>query len=329
MLEHKPHSIFESARAVLSGQPIKEASKAPDVKKYYDDQEDISKQWGLSARKQLKFEKQKKGSVELIIVKAPSGQELERYQLVKGNGWTKLGESTDLKEAYQPSRYYRAVEENLERLLVLFNPNGQLAKELEREADNVSSEFNKLKGLIEEAIDIWETEVEYTVAMSAAAEDDMIDDMDPSDFDESYKSSKDLRVNVEIDVIDPKDDEAISVARVKYGVDWKPVSNRSVEISGPRNKVIKYLKFHHPEEQDYIMDLYPELDEATKNGALHDFLKSKTGQRWAKDVPELKSLEDLLKNPDPARVKEYGRVTKYVDMLNGKLDKLKAIFKQN
>ena len=94
-------------------------------------------------------------------------------------------ESTNLKEAYQPSRYYRAVEENLERLLVLFNPNGQLAKELEREADNVSSEFNKLKGLIEEAIDIWESEVEYTVAMSNGAEDEMIDDMDPSDFDES------------------------------------------------------------------------------------------------------------------------------------------------
>jgi len=96
MLEHKPNSIFESARAVLSGQPIKEssnldeASKAPDVKKYYDDQEDISKQWPISARKQLKFEKQKKGSVELIIVKAPSGQEMERYQLVKGNGWMKL-----------------------------------------------------------------------------------------------------------------------------------------------------------------------------------------------------------------------------------------------
>lgn len=164
---------------------LDEASKAPDVKKYYDDQEDISKQWPISARKQLKFEKQKKGSVELIIVKAPSGQELERYQLVPGTGWTKLGESTNLKEAYQPSRYYRAVEENLERLLVLFNPNGQLAKELEREADNVSSEFNKLKGLIEEAIDIWESEIEYTVAMSNAAEDEMIDDMDPSDFDES------------------------------------------------------------------------------------------------------------------------------------------------
>ena len=67
----------------------------------------------------------------------------------------------------------------------LLDPNGQLAKELEREADNVSSEFSKMKEHIEEAIDIWETEVEYTVAMSNAAEDEMIDDMDPSDFDES------------------------------------------------------------------------------------------------------------------------------------------------
>ena len=172
-------------RNLIESVELEEASKAPDVKDYYDDQEDISKQWPISARKQLKFEKQKKGSVELIIVKAPSGQELERYQLVPGTGWTKLGESTNLKEAYQPSRYYRAVEENLERLLVLFNPNGQLAKELEREADNVSSEFNKLKGLIEEAIDIWESEIEYTVAMSNGAEDETIDDMDPSDFDES------------------------------------------------------------------------------------------------------------------------------------------------
>ena len=94
-------------------------------------------------------------------------------------------ESTNLKEAYQPSRYYRAVEENLERLLHLLDPNGQLAKELEKEADNVSSEFSKMKEHIEEALEIWETEVEYTVAMSNAAEDEMIDDIDPSDFDES------------------------------------------------------------------------------------------------------------------------------------------------
>ena len=127
MLEHKPHSIFESARAVLSGQSIKE--------------------------------------------------------------------STNLKEAYQPSRYYRAVEENLERLLVLFNPNGQLAKELEREADNVSSEFSKMKEHIEEALEIWETEVEYTVAMSNAAEDEMIDDIDPSDFDESTFEDEEQKYN--------------------------------------------------------------------------------------------------------------------------------------
>ena len=77
-------------RNLIESVELEEASKAPDVKDYYDDQEDISKQWPISARKQLKFEKQKKGSVELIIVKAPSGQEMERYQLVKGNGWMKL-----------------------------------------------------------------------------------------------------------------------------------------------------------------------------------------------------------------------------------------------
>ena len=36
---------------------------------------------------------------------------------------------------------------------------------------------------------------------------------------------------------------------------------------------------------------------------------------------EVKSLEALIKNPDPKRVKEYGG-TKYVDMLRAKLDKL-------
>ena len=36
---------------------------------------------------------------------------------------------------------------------------------------------------------------------------------------------------------------------------------------------------------------------------------------------EVKSLEALIKNPDPKRVKEYGG-TKYVDMLKAKLDKL-------
>jgi len=36
---------------------------------------------------------------------------------------------------------------------------------------------------------------------------------------------------------------------------------------------------------------------------------------------EVKSLEDLIKNPDPKRVEEYGG-TKYVDMLRAKLDKL-------
>ena len=97
------------------------------------------------------------------------------------------GESKELKEAYNPSRYYRAVEENLNRLLVLLNPKGQLAKEIEREADNVEAEFWRMREKIEAALDIWEGDIEYTIGMSNASEDEMMDDMDPSDFDESTK----------------------------------------------------------------------------------------------------------------------------------------------
>jgi len=98
-----------------------------------------------------------------------------------------VGESKELQEAYNPSRYYRAVEENLNRLLVLLNPKGQLAKEIEREADNVEAEFWRMREKIEAALDIWEGDIEYTIGMSNASEDEMMDDMDPSDFDESTK----------------------------------------------------------------------------------------------------------------------------------------------
>ena len=49
----------------------------------------------------------------------------------------------------------------------------------------INSNSDTMKEHIEEALEIWETDVEYTVAMSNAAEDEMIDDIDPSDFDES------------------------------------------------------------------------------------------------------------------------------------------------
>jgi hypothetical protein len=34
-------------------------------------------------------------------------------------------------------------------------------------------------------------------------------------------------------------------------------------------------------------------------------------------------LENLLKNPDPSRAKDYGSVEKYKSMLRTKIDKLK------
>ena len=191
MLEHKPNSIFESARAVLSGQPIKESTNLEET---VEPEEEVGNvvinTHSPSAAKMLAKKLANKWSELRSLtpndksLTVPDVRYIIRYIEIQPE-FKEIVESSNLKEAYQPSRYYRAVEENLERLLVLFNPNGQLAKELEREADNVSSEFNKLKGLIEEAIDIWESEVEYTVAMSADAEDEMIDDMDPSDFDES------------------------------------------------------------------------------------------------------------------------------------------------
>ena len=310
MLEHKPHSIFEAARAVLNRQPIEESTlkKSSDSKSDYEFV--IESEGGLiekieeslnsimDPKKKLEiFDKLKKGDEvhikyipggvnekgstftvknkknfakgEQILLSKNDGNAAAKYYLYKrgsagivsfslgdlgspildmsiketveleekvgnvvinthspsaakrlakklANKWSDLRslkpndksltvpdvryiiryieiqpefkeivESTNLKEAYQPSRYYRAVEENLERLLHLLDPNGQLAKELEKEADNVSSEFSKMKEHIEEALEIWETEVEYTVAMSNAAEDEMIDDIDPSDFDES------------------------------------------------------------------------------------------------------------------------------------------------
>lgn len=38
---------------------------------------------------------------------------------------------------------------------------------------------------------------------------------------------------------------------------------------------------------------------------------------------DIKDLENLLKNPDPSRVKDYGSVEKYKSMLRAKIDRLK------
>jgi len=113
------------------------------------------------------------------------------------------GESQELKEAYNPSRYYRAVEENLNRLLVLLNPKGQLAKEIEREADNVESEFWRMREKVEAALDIWEDDIKYTIGMSAAAENE-VDDMDPSDFDESADLEKSTKLTEQSVTLSPQ-----------------------------------------------------------------------------------------------------------------------------
>jgi len=38
---------------------------------------------------------------------------------------------------------------------------------------------------------------------------------------------------------------------------------------------------------------------------------------------DIKDLENLLKNPDPSRAKDYGSVEKYKSMLRAKIDRLK------
>ena len=41
----------------------------------------------------------------------------------------------------------------------------------------------------------------------------------------------------------------------------------------------------------------------------------------------IKDLENLLKNPDPSRAKDYGSIEKYTSMLRGKIDRLKKGYK--
>ena len=41
----------------------------------------------------------------------------------------------------------------------------------------------------------------------------------------------------------------------------------------------------------------------------------------------IKDLENLLKNPDPSRAKDYGSIEKYKSMLRGKIDRLKKGYK--
>ena len=59
-----------------------------------------------------------------------------------------------------------------------------------------------------------------------------------------------------------------------------------------------------------------------KKAALGESVVEESVFRESNKSDEIKSLEDLIKNPDPARVKQYGGGTKYVDMLRAKLDKL-------
>ena len=94
------------------------------------------------------------------------------------------GESQELQEAFS-SRYFDAAIDLQSKLRRLFNPSGQLAKEIGRELEgDYSSEFRKLNDLLDQIDDVW-GELEYEIGMSSAAEDEMMDDMDPSDFDES------------------------------------------------------------------------------------------------------------------------------------------------
>ena len=59
-----------------------------------------------------------------------------------------------------------------------------------------------------------------------------------------------------------------------------------------------------------------------KKVALGESVVEESVFRESNKSDEIKSLEDLIKNPDPARIKQYGGGTKYVDMLRAKLDKL-------